>query len=247
MAEDTKRGILSGKLRLNTITEDPNDYILRIVTRGNVSLEDLAKDVTAMRSGFMYQTVLDVLICFKEAVRSRMLDGFSINAGLFNAYLQAKGVYYKDDRSLDELKGQYVTWNISPGSEILDSLAALKVVIDGVDPVGPQIYRVQDVKSGQVNALITPNRNLKIFGDKLCIAGEKEDNGVFFVPVATGTTVKVDPTDIVDNSPKQLTIVIPELPAGDYTLRVVTQFSSSATVVKEPRSYDFEKILNVVK
>jgi hypothetical protein len=35
------------------------------------------------------------------------------------------------------------------------------------------------------------------------------------------------------------------LAAGDYKLTVTTQYSSSGTVLKEPRTYTFDYVLNV--
>ena len=48
-----------------------------------------------------------------------------------------------------------------------------------------------------------------------------------------------------DNNPSLLSIIAPALAAGDYYLEVVTQFSGSSNVTKEPRTYRFEVALNV--
>ncbi|MPN44831.1 hypothetical protein SDC9_192398 [bioreactor metagenome] len=36
-----------------------------------------------------------------------------------------------------------------------------------------------------------------------------------------------------------------DLPAGDYVLRIVTQFSTANMLLKEPRIYNFDYILAV--
>ena len=36
---------------------------------------------------------------------------------------------------------------------------------------------------------------------------------------------------------------VPELPAGQYTLRVVTRFAAGANVLKEPRIIDYDRLL----
>ena len=62
------------------------------------------------------------------------------------------------------------------------------------------IAQVFDVKTGSVNDLITPNRNLKITGEKVKIVGENPANGIYFTD-EQGTRTQVDASDIVTNTP----------------------------------------------
>ena len=55
-----------------------------------------------------------------------------------------------------------------------------------VAEAGAFIAQAVDIKTGSVNDHLTPNRNLKILGSKLKIAGEDEANGVYFVPQGGG-------------------------------------------------------------
>jgi len=103
---------------------------------------------------------------------------------------------------------------------------------------------VTDVKSGSVNDQITPNRNLKIKGYKLKLAGDNANVGVYFVNKDTAERTKVDASDIVTNNPSELVIVIPALKAGAYTLEVTSQYSVGA-LLKEPRTASFDKALTV--
>jgi hypothetical protein len=81
------------------------------------------------------------------------------------------------------------------------------VNILGVADASLFIAQVTDVKTGSVNDLLTPNRNLRISGGKIRIAGENEANGVYFANTQTNERVKVDATDIVNNNPSELLIV----------------------------------------
>jgi hypothetical protein len=49
---------------------------------------------------------------------------------------------------------------------------------------------------------------------------------------------------VVVNNPSELIVIIPTLPAGTYKLEIVTQQSGS-TLLKEPRTAAFEKVLTV--
>ena len=104
------------------------------------------------------------------------------------------------------------------------------------------ISHVVDIKTGSVNDLLTPGGTLKIKGGKLKIAGDNPQVGVFFEDEA-GNTVKIDERDIVVNNPSELIVQIPPLTAGRYQLTICTQFSGSATLLKEPRTAVLKKSL----
>ncbi len=106
------------------------------------------------------------------------------------------------------------------------------------------ILQVTDVKSGSVNDLLTPGRNLKIAGSKIKVTGEDPSVGVFFVNVVTQARTKVEASDIVTNNPSEVMVVIPELAAGTYAIELLTQYSGSQTL-KEPRTATLDKQLTV--
>jgi hypothetical protein len=119
------------------------------------------------------------------------------------------------------------------------------VEITGVGEAVMEIVEVIDVKTGSMNDRITPNRNLRIRGSKLKLAGENPDVGVYFINEATGEQIKVEADEIVDNKPSELMIIVPELGVGLYLVQVTTQFSSSSILLKEPRTVTFDKTLTV--
>jgi hypothetical protein len=100
------------------------------------------------------------------------------------------------------------------------------------------------VKTGSVNDLLTPNRSLKIAGHKIKIAGDSAANGIYFVNQTTSECTKVDSSDIVTNNPSELIVMIPELTAGTYLLKITTQYAVSF-LLKEPRTATFDKTLTV--
>ena len=124
-------------------------------------------------------------------------------------------------------------------------LDSIEVNITGVGESSITVAQVTDVKTGSVNDLLTPNRNLKIRGYKLKLVGDHPEVGVYFVNEATAERTKVDATDIVTNNPSELVIFIPALVACIYTLEVSSQFSGSSTPLKEVRTSRFDKVLTV--
>ncbi len=114
----------------------------------------------------------------------------------------------------------------------------------GTADISNAIFQVKDIKSGSLNDILTPGKNLKISGSKIRVSGENTACGIFFVNAATQARVAVPSGDIVTNNPSEIIIVIPELAAGTYTLEIVSQYAGSNTL-KEPRTSVLEKPLTV--
>ncbi|MDR2823670.1 MAG: DUF4469 domain-containing protein [Prevotellaceae bacterium] len=114
----------------------------------------------------------------------------------------------------------------------------------GVADSGALIAQVMDVKTGSVDDLLTPNRNLKIAGYKIKIIGNKPEVGIYFTNTATGARVKVDNSDIVVNNPSEVMIVTPALPVGTYKLEISTQYAVGS-LLNAPRTALFNKTLTV--
>ena len=180
---------------------------------------------------------------FLKEMAYQLCDGFSVNTGYFTANTQLRGVFNSSKETYNPEK-HTILFQFNQGELLRKELGNVSVVIDKVGEAMLVIEEVYDSKSGTVNDLLTPNRNLKIRGSKLKIVGENPDNGVYFINTADNTRTKVDPTDFVTNNPGELIIVVPELKAGTYKVEVQTQYAG-ASVLKEPRNCIFDRILTV--
>jgi hypothetical protein len=107
--------------------------------------------------------------------------------------------------------------------------------------------QVEDKKTGSVNDLLTPGRNLKITGQKIKVAGDKPEIGILFRSMDDPeSTYPVATDDIIINNPSEVMIIIPELIADTYKLEITTQFSNNRMhFLKTPRTAVFDKILTV--
>ena len=237
---------IKAQLHDNVLTEDPNDFVARVVAEKSLSIDDICQsaanrggaDISAAAMGHAVQLWL-------KEMAYRLCDGFSVNTGWFSVSANIKGVFDSPAEKFSQGKHN-VLFAFSQGSLLRKELGNVEVQITGVADVQLYIAQVTDVKTGSVNDLLTPNRNLRISGGKLRIAGESEENGVYFINQETQERTKVDASDIVNNNPSELIIVIPALQAGAYRLEVTTQFSATnGKLLKEPRTSVFERILTV--
>jgi hypothetical protein len=97
-----------------------------------------------------------------------------------------------------------------------------------------------------INHQLTPNRNLRINGSKLKIAGDKPSIGIRFRSIENPEAVyPVAAEDIITNHPSELVIVIPPLTADSYQLELTTQYAPSGKPLKEPRTALFNTALTV--
>ncbi len=228
----------------NELTDNPNDLIARVSAERSLDVASVCQSAVTRGSADIPAASMEHAVnLFLKEMAYNLCDGFSINTGWFTASPQIKGVFDSPAENFNPQKHS-VQFSFQQGSLLRRELESVAVEILGVADSSLNIAQVTDVKSGSVNDLLTPNRNLRIAGYKLKIAGENPANGVYFINQATQARTKVDVSDIVTNNPSELIIVIPGLAAGKYALEIVTQYAVSS-LLKEPRSAVFDKILTV--
>jgi hypothetical protein len=229
----------------NWLTDDPNDYSARVVSERSLSVSEICS--TAVNRGGATTTAEGMehnVNLFLKEMAYQLCDGFSVNTGYFTATTLIRGVFNSPTETFNPEKHSLI-FQFNQGVTLRKELDSIEVNITGVGESSIAVAEVTDVKTGSVNDLLTPNRNLKIRGYKLKLVGDHPEVGVYFVNEATAERTKVDATDVVTNNPSELIIVIPALAAGIYTLEVSSQFSGSSTPLKEVRTSKFEKVLTV--
>lgn len=235
---------IKASLYPNLLTEDPNDFAARVITERSLNTAEICKEAVG-RGGA--QTTAEAMEhnvnLFLKEMAYQLCDGYSVNTGYFTATTQLRGVFNSAGETFNTDKHS-ILFQFNQGEALRKELANVTVEITGVGDASLTINDVLDVKSGTVNDLLTPNRNLKIRGYKLKIAGDNPSNGVTFINLGNNNRVKVDASDIVNNNPAELIIVIPALPVGTYQIEVVSQFGGT-TNLKEPRTCLLDKVLTV--
>ena len=239
---------MKGWLYDNVLTDDPNDFFLRIVSEASLSINDISLSASKRGGADVSPAAMTHAVnLWLREMAYRACDGFAINAGWFTVQPVVKGVFNSPGEKFNPEK-HTIVFDFKQGSLMRRELAGVQVQILGVASSGLSIAQVTDVRTGSVNDLLTPGRNLRIAGSRLRIAGENPANGVFFVCLETDEKTKVDQHDIVTNNPSELMIVIPALQQGTYRLEVTTQTGSGSTstqLLKEPRTVVFDRILTV--
>lgn len=230
----------------NLLTQDnPNDFIARVSSERSLNVKEICVSAVARGGADVSAPAMEhaAELFFKE-MGYQLCDGFSVNTGYFTASALIRGVFNSAKETFDPQKHS-ILFQFNQGDKLRAETPGIEVEIIGVAESGTTVTQVKDVKSGSINDLLTPGRNLKIAGYKIKVTGDNADNGIFFVNTATDVRVAVPADDIVTNNPSELIIIIPNLPAGTYTLEVVTQFTGGSIMLNMPRTGKLDKTLTV--
>ncbi|MDR1172269.1 MAG: DUF4469 domain-containing protein [Bacteroidales bacterium] len=235
---------ISAWLYKNLLTPDPDDYVIRPVSARTLNVKEICESASSRGGADIPAPAMEhAASLFLTEMGYLLCDGFSVNTGWFTAGPQVKGVANSPKEQYDREK-HTLLFEFHQGALLRKELGNVTVEILGVADTDAVITQVVDVKSGSMNSLLTPNRNLRIAGQKIKIAGDHAANGVYFVNQATGERIRVDDSDVVTNNPSELLVVIPPLATGSYLLETTTQYAVSF-LLKEPRTAVFDKTLTV--
>ncbi|WP_312903276.1 DNA-binding domain-containing protein [Chryseobacterium taichungense] len=229
----------------NTLTKDnPNDFIARTASERSLSVKQICEAAASRGGADVSASAMEhATELFLKEMAYQLCDGFSVNTGYFTASTTIRGVFDSPSETFNKDKHSII-FQFNQGEKLRAEIPNIEVNILGVTEAFAVILQVTDVKSGSVNDLLTPGRNLKIVGSKIKVTGEDASVGIYFVDTVTQGRTKVEQSDIVTNNPSELIVVIPALAAGTYNLEVITQYSSGASL-KDPRTATLDKVLTV--
>jgi hypothetical protein len=227
----------------NFLTDNPNDYSARVVSERTLNIGEICR--AAVRRGGAPSTAEAMehnASLFLKEMAYQLMDGYSVNTGWFTANAQVRGVFDAKTEAFDPAKHSLL-FRFNQGEQLRRAIPDVKVQVMGVGESGILISHVVDSKTGSVNDLLTPGGTLKIKGGKMKIAGDDPQTGVWFESDGA-VPQQVEERDLIVNNPSELIVQIPPLAAGRYQLVIRTMYSG-ATLLKEPRTAVYEKVLTV--
>lgn len=228
----------------STLTDGANDYVARVSAEKSLSISEICNNAEARGGSDISAAAMEHAVRnFLKEMGYQLSDGFSVNAEYFTATPQIKGLFKGPTDTFDPNR-HTISFLFNQGAAMRSLLPDMSIDVVGVAETGINIAEVIDVKSGSINQLLTPNRNLRIKGSKLKIAGDEQAVGIFFTKIASKERFKVEANDIVTNNPSELIIVVPQLPSGIYSLEIVSQYGGT-NLIKEPRTATFDSELIV--
>lgn len=232
-------------LKLNLLTKDvENDYTAEVSTVGKTARNgDIAERIIKEGSEIKYDTLLSIFNQHDRIIREMLQDGTSVLTGVCQYTPSVTGVWNSSTEKFDPNKHS-VSVSIIPSAELRNALTVVGVEVLGVKDSNARIGLVTDTTTGLTDGSMTPGDDILIAGEKIRVVGDTEGIGVFFVN-AEGVVTQVT-RRLTQNDPKAVIARVPAgLADGMYTLRIVTQYSNSSTLLKAPRVIEYEHPLHV--
>ena len=244
MANEEKSGVIV-ELHDLAITERKDDRSGHVVKTKSLKLDDLVKIAVARRSDLNASTIRSSFELLCDVAEEQLGNGASIDFALVHLSLGVEGVFIGDsakwDNTIHKLK---IT--ATPIARLREFGKRITAIVRGMANTGVVINTVTDVTSGEVNASITPGGAVNLIGSKMKVVGDNPACGITLTNETDGTVTTISVTAIAINDPSKITFVAPTtLSTGDYKLSITTQYSSSGTQLKEPRTYIFDYVLAV--
>jgi len=228
-----------------TLTERKDDRFGRVVTTKSLTEDDLIVIAVSRRTDLNANTLKASINILQEIATEQIANGASVSFGLGYFNLGVNGVFIGDNAKWDS-SIHSLSVRVTPTADLRNAVKASTVDVRGMAASGLVINSVTDVTSGEVNSRLTPGGGINLTGNKIKIDGDNATVGISLTNETTAAVTVIAKTAILVNDPSKITFVVPAgLAAGDYKLAVTTQYSSSGTVLKEPRTYTFDYVLNV--
>lgn len=232
--------ILTADLYDNAMTEKKGDYVAKAAITGTLRNDDIADRIVAKRTEYRKKTIVNILDMADEEKANAIAENKSVIDGVGQYLLSIIGAFDGEKAPFDPEKHKLAV-SFIPG-KFLNSLLKLVEIQTRPASTGPVINYFTDSTTGEINAQITSGSAAVIDGANIRIAGDEDVVGVFFTQ--TGKEAKKCPL-LIHNNPSQLTVMLPALEDGEYTLSIVTQYATSNKLVKDPRTYTFPVVLYV--
>ena len=227
------------------LTERKDDRFGRVVTTKSIDEDDLIQIAISRRSDLSSSSMKATMDILKEIAIEQIANGASVRFGLGYFNVQVNGVFIGDNAKWDSSQHS-LSVRVNTSSNLREAVKAATVDVRGMATSGLAINSVTDVSSGEVNTKLTPGGGANIIGSKIKIVGTDEGVGLKLTNESTSEATVIPTTSILQNDPSKISFVVPAgLATGDYKLSITTQFSSSAQMLKEPRTYSFEYVLSV--
>lgn len=233
MSEDVKYQ-LNVLIADNTITpDDPDDKIFVIVSNGTADQDRIITEMMLVNPGLERETLQHVFKLEHRITRRLLMSGMRVNNGLYDACLACRGLVH--GASWDP-NSNVLYVNFQQGKELREAIS--NTVINVIGEKGDVMYIASsiDAETGAEGFVATSGSNFTLLGKNIKIAGDDPSVGITLTD-SEGTETKIKGGLIGVNQPSKLVFFIPAgLDDGVYTLKVTTQYSSGAQMLKTPRS-----------
>ena len=233
--------MLKYSLSENQLNNRTDDYLAYTHSSGSLDKEAVITRMLSRGTLLTRTDILAVLNNLEETTIDAILEGYTINLPLFKTSFSVSGVFESPIDNFDRNRHK-LNVNFNKGILIRDAEKEVKLEkMNAVSPQ-PQIQEIKDSISKKTDEVLTSRGVVEVRGYNLKIEGDDTACGLWFVH-ENGDEIQAE--IIIENKPSKIIAIIPLLDNGNYQVKIVTQHTGSATLVRAPKVFVYQKSLVV--
>ena len=218
------------KLYPNYLPGGEGLYIARTDNEATLSVEDVC---TALKNRGGYQgkfsVLTDIVKQYLDELVYQLCDGYAVSTGYFSIHPNIGGTFTSNKDSYDP-KRHPITFRFHTQKALRALIPTIAVEGLGLADTSGYIAEFHDYDENSTNTLYVPGDQFMITGDKIKLAGNNPEVGVYFVPVD-------DPSKAVklkrraENSASKITGIAPETGFQRVRIEIRTQYAGSSGIL----------------
>ncbi len=233
----------------NELTKEvKNDYYVRPNTQGTLYPADIIRRMENRQIATLNVNGAAFVQEFFGECIAAVGEGYNVVTDLFRASVGIEGSILSHrlghNIPADELS---VRMNLTQGTAARAAISQLTVsVAEQPAPTGPVIQSVMNPTRMEHDSL-NVGQMVLIQGMRLAVKGDRADEiGVYFTKAGSAESIRITAAELSPNSPTKLQFVLPpDITAGEWRLRVLTQGGSGSKFTKEARMAEYPNIVSV--
>lgn len=211
--------------------------VVRIVQRGNISLDELAVLLEERTGLYRADTTRAIVSILTDLVEEMLLEGYSVSSELGTLSPSVGGLWdYDRIRPSARAKNQ-AKINFKPGQRLKEALKNALFHKEGNATQGPLFNPVDRFPiNDRWEYMMEPDAVIYLEGRRLLMNGDDPTCGFYILDAETEEVRRFFPREeILLNTRGVLMVKLNgELPPGVYHFRVVSQCTTNSTPLKKP-------------
>jgi len=223
------------KLYPNYLPNVEGQYVARTDNEASLTIEQVCAALKN-RGGFTgkYDDLVECVSQFFDEAAYQLCDGFAVNMRYFSVHPNVGGTFNSENERHDPNKHP-VTFRFRTRNALRRLVEHITVDIEGLADVSGRIDEFIDTDENSVNTLYVPGDQFIVNGQKIKIAGQNPDVGIYFVPVdEPAQAVKVN--RIAENTPTRIIGIAPKTEFWHNRIEIRSQYAGAGDrFLKTPR------------